>query len=130
MQLRVVAGRLLALWGLLLSTSMTQSYPDGHVMAVFKNKVYLITDGDTGKQVSRFATSGDDTVLDAIGWAERVGLARPPRRCYLLRRSEDGKRNEVLPIDWEAITGAGDTSTNYLLQPGDRLWLRKARPPK
>jgi hypothetical protein len=41
---------------------------------------------------------------------------------------DDGSK-QILPVDWVATTQRGEASTNYLLQPGDRLYV-KATPPR
>ena len=55
------------------------------------------------------------------------GLAEqlPEARLHLTRKSRAlyGGPDQVLPVDWEAITRQGDTKTNYQLQPGDRLYV-------
>lgn len=70
-----------------------------------------------------YALNGNETVLDAImaagGITDRsatcdILLARPtaPRSCRV-----------VLPICYRQITQLGDTSTNYQVQPGDRIFV-------
>ncbi len=31
--------------------------------------------------------------------------------------------NQILPVDWKAITMAGSTATNYQIFPGDRVYV-------
>jgi protein involved in polysaccharide export with SLBB domain len=99
------------------------------VVAFNSKYFYVITANDHGgEQVERFPTTGNATVLDAIA-AAKVGLvAERQKRFCLVRRSNDGKENEVLWVDWEALTRRGEAKTNYLLQPGDRLFLRVCKP--
>ena len=93
----------------------------------YNSKVYyVITDGGGfGQQVYRLPITGNETVLDAIANIQglppvankrRIWLARPTpvqRGCY-----------EILPVNWEAITEAGSTETNWQVFPGDRIYVK------
>ena len=35
---------------------------------------------------------------------------------------------QTLPVDWEAITREGDTTTNYQILPGDRIFIAPKQP--
>lgn len=86
---------------------------------------YIISDGGGyGEQVARLPYTGNETVLDAIsqinGLAEvsskRIWIARPgPAGC---------SEPQLLPVEWEDITALGQTSTNYQLMPGDRIYIQ------
>src|SRR5207237_5023927 len=70
-----------------------------------------------------FPLQGRETVLDAIIAAG--GLTdRASRRTIILSRptTPDGCRI-VLPICYREIVQLGDTSTNYQLLPGDRIFV-------
>lgn len=91
----------------------------------FNSKVYyVITQGaGLGDQVSILPIRGNETVLDAIGQIQglesnsstRMWVARPGPN------SEGG--DQILPVDWLAVTQRGDIATNYQLLPGDRLYV-------
>jgi protein involved in polysaccharide export with SLBB domain len=70
-----------------------------------------------------FTLNGRETVLD--GLIAAGGLSdRASRRNIILSRPTrpDGCR-VVLPICWREIVQLGDTSTNYQLLPGDRIFV-------
>lgn len=87
-------------------------------------KYYIVTDGGgLGDGVYPFPITGNETVLDAISQingldsvsSSRIWVARPAPR--------GARQAQVLPVDWYAITALGDTSTNYQLMPGDRVYV-------
>ena len=45
------------------------------------------------------------------------------RNIWVARRAVNGQE-QILPVDWKAITQRGQMSTNYQLMPGDRLYVR------
>jgi polysaccharide biosynthesis/export protein len=50
------------------------------------------------------------------------------RRGWIARPSAaNSKQGTVLPVDWDAITRAGATATNYQLTPGDRVFIAEDR---
>lgn len=67
--------------------------------------------------------AGRETVLDAILAAG--GLADNARRCEIIlsRPSPVGDCRTVLPVCWDHIVQLGDTTTNYQLMPGDRVFV-------
>lgn len=67
--------------------------------------------------------SGRETVLDAVLAAG--GLADNARRCEIIlsRPSPVGDCRTVLPVCWDHIVQLGDTTTNYQLMPGDRVFV-------
>jgi RNA polymerase sigma factor (sigma-70 family) len=87
---------------------------------------YLITDlAGQGDQVYRLPITGADTVLDAIaqvdpgpavGGGYRVWVERPP--------PEGGTPAQVLTVDWKGMIQGGETRTNYVVLPGDRVHLQ------
>lgn len=91
----------------------------------YNSKVYyVVTQGaGLGDQVIILPAKGNETVLDAIGQVQglesnsstRMWVARPGKN------SCDG--DQLLPVDWLAVTQRGDVTTNYQLLPGDRLFV-------
>jgi polysaccharide export outer membrane protein len=91
----------------------------------YNSKVYyVVTQGaGLGDQVVILPAKGNETVLDAIGQIQgltsnsstRMWVARPGKN------SCDG--DQLLPVDWLAVTQRGDTTTNYQMLPGDRLFV-------
>jgi polysaccharide export outer membrane protein len=85
---------------------------------------YVISEGGgLGDQVSRFPCTGNETVLDAISNVEGLSavssktmwVARPGRNC------QGG--DQIMPVDWQAVSKRGDVRTNYQLMPGDRVFV-------
>ncbi len=96
---------------------------------VFNSKVfYVITEGaGFGDQVVRIPITGNETVLDAM--SQIGGLSRvSSKKIWISRPAPHGMGcDQVLPIDWEAITRGAVTSTNYQLLPGDRIFVSEDR---
>lgn len=94
-------------------------------VASFSSKVYyvILQGGGEGDQVTRIPITGNETVIDAM--SELGGLtANQSKHMWIARPSPDGLGyDQVLPIHWNAITQSGDTTTNYQLLPGDRLFI-------
>lgn len=86
---------------------------------------YIISDGGGfGEQVARFQYTGNETVLDAI--AQINGLAEvSSKKIWVARPSpSDTCAAQILEVEWEDITALGQTSTNYQLMPGDRIYIQ------
>lgn len=84
---------------------------------------YVITDfAGAGEQVARFPSTGNETVLDAI--ANVGGLsAVSSKRLWVARPAPNGCGDQILPVDWKAVTRRGQTKTNYQILPGDRVFV-------
>jgi polysaccharide biosynthesis/export protein len=94
------------------------------VFAYNSKNYYVITQGaGLGDGVTRFPVTGNETVLDAISQingftsvsSTKVWIARPG--C-----TPDG-HDQILPVDWIALSQRGDVATNYQLMPGDRVYV-------
>ncbi len=93
----------------------------------YNSKVYyVITDGGGfGQQVYRLPITGNETVLDAISLINGLPPVASKRNIWLARPTPAGAGcYEILPVDWEAITEAGATETNWQLFPGDRVYVK------
>ena len=94
----------------------------------FNSKVYYVITqgGGLGDGLVRLPFTGNETVLDAI--SQINGLSHvSSTRMWVARPSRCEGESTILPIDWTAITQAGDVSTNYQLLPGDRLYIAHNR---
>jgi RNA polymerase sigma factor (sigma-70 family) len=91
------------------------------VRATNSKVFYVIVEGDKGaEQVFRLPATGNETVLDALSQVNGlVGIGR--KRISVQRKSAGGQDDQVLPVDWLAITRDGIATTNYRLLPGDRI---------
>jgi polysaccharide export outer membrane protein len=95
-------------------------------IAGYNSKVYyvIMQGAGLGDGVARFPITGNETVLDAISQVNGLE-AVSSKHLWVARPSPYGACDQVLPVDWNAITQRADTATNYQLLPGDRLFIRK-----
>ncbi len=92
----------------------------------YNSKVYyVITDGGGyGEQVVRVPSTGNETVLDAISQINGLPAVASKERIWVARPAPAGKcLYQNLPVDWKGITRSGDTTTNYQVMPGDRIYV-------
>jgi polysaccharide export outer membrane protein len=91
----------------------------------FNSKTYyVITDGaGFGEGVNRFPITGSETVLDGISQIQGLPQVASKRHVWVARRGPNCGPEQVLPVDWCAITRYGDIQTNYQLLPGDRIYV-------
>jgi polysaccharide export outer membrane protein len=91
----------------------------------YNSKVfYVITDGaGLGDSVKRIPVTGNETVLDAV--AAVGGLSQlSSKEVWVARPAPGGFGCEqILPVDYQAITRGGSSDTNYQLLPGDRVFI-------
>jgi polysaccharide export outer membrane protein len=90
-------------------------------VVAYNSKVYyFVTQGDS---VRRVPITGNETVLDAFSLigglsqfsSKHIWIARPAPHNFGCQ--------QILPIEWDAITQGAQTATNYQLLPGDRLYV-------
>ena len=94
------------------------------VFAYNSMSYYVVLQGaGQGDQVQRIPLTGGETVLDAI--AELQGLAPiSSRKIWIARPAPDKLGyDQILEVDWPAITKLANTSTNYQILPGDRVFV-------
>jgi polysaccharide export outer membrane protein len=93
----------------------------------YNSKVfYVITEGP-GDGVQRLPITGNETVLDAIATLGGIG-STSSKRIWISRPAPHGVGcDQVLPVDWNAITKGANTCTNYQMLPGDRLFIAQDR---
>jgi polysaccharide biosynthesis/export protein len=92
----------------------------------YNSKVYyiIIDQGESGQLISRWPVTGNETVLDAISQIKGLPLGSDRKKIWVARRCPAGHDYEqMLPVDWDAVASGGSTTTNYQLQPGDRLYV-------
>ena len=94
-------------------------------VVAYNSKVYyVVTQGaGIGDFVRRFPVTGNETVLDAI--SQVGGLSQlSSTKIWIARPAPAGANCEqIMPVDWEAITQGGLTATNYQVLPGDRVFI-------
>lgn len=95
-------------------------------VAAFNSKVYyVITDGaGVGEQVYRLPAVGNETVLDAVSQINGLPPVASRHRIWIARPVPANEPEQILPVDWKAITRGGSTATNYQMLPGDRLYIQ------
>jgi polysaccharide export outer membrane protein len=94
------------------------------VVAYNSKLYYIITSGaGLGDSVVRVPITGNETVLDAV--AQVQGLSQvSSMKVWIARPAPHGfPYEQILPVDYAAVTRGGSTSTNYQLFPGDRLYI-------
>lgn len=95
------------------------------VFAYNSRKIYIIADGaGYGQQVIALPATGGETVLDAISRVQGLPPVSSLKKIWVARPAPAGHPcSQVLPVHWKAIVEAGDTTTNYQLFPGDRIYI-------
>jgi protein involved in polysaccharide export with SLBB domain len=86
-----------------------------------QSKVYYVL-GEVNAPGS-FTYTGRETVLDGILTAGGLTDRASRRNIILSRPTAPGGCRVVLPICYPEIVQVGDTSTNYQLAPGDRIYV-------
>jgi polysaccharide export outer membrane protein len=70
-----------------------------------------------------FPLNGRETVLDGLLAAGGLNDRASRRDIIVSRPTRPGECRVVLPVCYREIVQLGDTSTNYQLQPGDRIYV-------
>jgi len=98
------------------------------IFAYNSKKIYVIVKGaGFGDQHFTIASTGNDTVLDAIGMIRGTQRVSDKNRIYVARPTPSGAGyRQKLPVDYDAII-EGETDTNWQLFPGDRLVIESDR---
>jgi protein involved in polysaccharide export with SLBB domain len=85
------------------------------------SKVYYVL-GEVNSP-GAFQLRGRETVLDAILAAGGMTSAASRRNVILTRPTAPGECRVVLPVCYNEIVQLGDTSTNYQIKAGDRVYV-------
>lgn len=70
-----------------------------------------------------YPMTGSETVMDAIIAAGGLSINANSHQIILTRPRLSDEEREILPVCFEQILQMGDVSTNYQLQPGDRIYV-------
>lgn len=91
----------------------------------YNSKVYyVVTQGaGLGDGVVILPARGNETVLDAIGQIQGLQSNSSTRMWVARPGGNECGGDQILPVDWLAVTQRGDITTNYQLLPGDRLYV-------
>jgi polysaccharide export outer membrane protein len=93
----------------------------------YNSKVYyvIIDLAGSGQQVVRLPLTGNETVLDALSQLNGLPFPASKKHIWVARPAPAEMHcDQVLPVNWGAITQCGETATNYQLLPGDRLYVQ------
>ncbi len=91
-------------------------------VAAYNSQVYYVQ-GDVAAP-GRLPITGNETVLDAINYAGGLAPTASVPNVRLVRPAPPGSCSpQILPINLAAIIQEGDTTTNYQLMPGDRIFV-------
>jgi polysaccharide export outer membrane protein len=91
----------------------------------YNSKVYYVVmqGAGFGDQVTILPATGSETVLDAIGQIQGLSSNQSTRMWIARPGTNACAGDQLLPVDWVAITQRADATTNYQLLPGDRLFV-------
>jgi polysaccharide biosynthesis/export protein len=92
----------------------------------YNSKVYYVIfdGGGFGQQIVRLPVTGNDTVLDAVAQVNGLSAVADKRRIWVARPGPAcSPCDQILPVDWNAVTKRGRVETNFQLLPGDRLYV-------
>ncbi len=86
---------------------------------------YVIFDfGGAGQQIRQLPVTGNETVLDAMAQMNGLSVVSDPARMFVARSTVPGEPEQILPVDWQAVTQRGRAGTNFRLIPGDRVYVQ------
>jgi protein involved in polysaccharide export with SLBB domain len=123
-----VAGKTLMQIRLDLNKLLSQHFdsPDASVeVRQFNSKVFYVISagGGLGDNIRRVPVTGNDTVMDALSAVN--GLSQVSSATVWVARPAPGGFGceQILPVDYAAITQGASTATNYQIMPGDRVFV-------
>ncbi len=95
------------------------------ILAYNSKVYYIISDGGgNGQQVTRLPATGNETVLDALSQAGGLSAVSSKHHIWIARPAPSGCSEQILPVDWLAIVKGAQTTTNYQVLPGDRIYVQ------
>ena len=91
----------------------------------YNSKIYYVVldGGGAGQTVIRLPITGNETVIDALSQVNGLSAVSSQDRIWVSRPAPEGGCHQVLPVDWKAVVENADTSTNYQILPGDRVYV-------
>lgn len=97
------------------------------IVTGYNSKVYYVIfdGGGYGQQVYRLPVTGNETVLDAISQINGLPPVSSLQDIWVARPApEEAGCDQILPVNWLAVTNCGSTATNYQILPGDRIHVK------
>ncbi len=121
----VVAGKTVdEIAGMVRALVEAQTHPAGPIMVrvvMRVSKVYYVL-GEVNAP-GAYPLVGRETVLDGLLTAGGLNDRASRKNILLSRPSPPGACRVVLPVCYSDIVQLGDTTTNYQLTPGDRIFV-------
>lgn len=110
----------------LVLAAVKKEHPQGPLgitvrLVARQSKVYYVI-GEVNSP-GAFQLNGRETVLDAIMQAGGLNDRASRDQIILSRPTKPDCPRIVLPVCWTRIVQLGDTSTNYQIAPGDRIFV-------
>ncbi len=93
----------------------------------YNSKVYylIVQAGTGGDSVIRCPATGGDTVLDSL--AQATGKLPNLAECWIWVARPGGV---ILPVDWQKVVEGTDTTSNWRIAAGDRIFIRRRSVPQ
>jgi protein involved in polysaccharide export with SLBB domain len=92
----------------------------------FNSKVFYVialTEGIDRDNIHRVPITGNETALDALSAVGGISQVSSTK-IWIARPAADGfGREQILSVDYEAITRRASSATNYQIMPGDRVFV-------
>lgn len=89
-------------------------------VTAFNSKVYYVL---CSGEIYRLPMTGAETVLQAVNCIEGAAETAAQSSVWIVRPATDAHPDQILPVDWDGIVHHGRTATNYLILPGDRVYV-------
>lgn len=98
------------------------------VLAYNSKIYYVIFDGGGyGQQIVPLPITGNETVLDALAKVNGLPFQASSHIWIARPAPPEAGGQQILPVNWDAITRKGSTATNYQILPGDRIYVQADR---
>jgi polysaccharide biosynthesis/export protein len=122
--LQVMGKSVVEIEGMVRQAVLTKTKDAGFItvrLSSRQSKVYYVI-GEVNSP-GRFHLAGNETVLDALLMAGGLTDKASRDNIILSRPSKPNCPRMVLPVCWKQIVQLGDTTTNYQMAPGDRIYV-------
>lgn len=125
-----VAGMTLAEAKLVIERHLAKFLQDPEVsvdVLAYNSKVYYVIfdGGGYGQQIIPLPITGNETVLDALAKVSGLPFQASNKHIWIARPAPpEAGGEQILPVNWQAITMRGSTATNYQILPGDRIYVQ------
>jgi polysaccharide export outer membrane protein len=93
----------------------------------YNSKVYYVIfdSGGSGQQIARLPITGNETVLDALSQLNGLPPVSSTHHIWIARPGPVAAPcDQILDVNWNAITRRGRTETNFQVLPGDRIYVQ------